>query len=70
MGGSVPKFIPDESLAAYGIKSVHGKKKKNKGDELTPQQRKNKAAKSAQPLLQQTALSPDDKPAGAGTALL
>ena len=46
------------------------KEKKKKKPAVNAQAQKNLAAKSAAPLLQQTALSPDDKATGSGTALL
>ena len=73
MGGaldSVAKMTPKEGLAGQAFKAAGIGKKKKKGDGLSPQARKNLAAKSAAPLLQQTALSPDDSATGAGTALL
>ena len=72
MGGSAEKVLTYGGVTKplWNSVGMFEDKKKKKGDGLSPQQRKNKAAKSAAPLLQQTALSPDDKPAGAGTALL
>jgi len=72
MGGaldSVAKMTPKEGLAGQAFKAA-GIGKKKKGDGLSPQARKNLAAKSAAPLLQQTVLTPDNKATGAGTALL
>jgi len=54
-------------VLSYGLVD---KKKGNKKPKLSPQQRKNIAAKSATPLLQETAITPDEKATGAGTALL
>jgi hypothetical protein len=78
MGGAVDKVADFSSkLDPTGLtgkinKSVGvGEKKKKK--KITPAMRqaaKNKAAAGAAPLLQQTALSPDDSATGAGTALL
>jgi hypothetical protein len=72
MGGaldSVAKMAPKEGLAGQAFKAA-GVGKKKKKDSLSPQARKNLAAKSAAPLLQQTVLTPDDTTTGAGTALL
>ena len=74
MGGaleSVGKMTPKEGLAGQAFKAAGiTQKKKKKKPQMSAQAKKNLAAKSAAPLLQQTALSPDDKPTGAGTALL
>jgi hypothetical protein len=71
MGGAADMLVPKEGLAGQALKAagVTGKKKKKKP--VNAQAQKNLAAKSAAPLLQQTALSPDEPSnTGAGTALL
>jgi len=67
MGGSAKeaaRLVVDPLGVAW--KKDKGKKKAG----LSTQQKRNNAARSAQPLLQQTALTPDDTANGAGTALL
>ena len=70
MGGSAEKIVTYGGLTKplWNAVGVFEDKKKKKS--LSPQARKNLAAKSAQPLLQQTALSPDPAATGTGTALL
>jgi hypothetical protein len=63
-------MVPKEGLAGMALRETGIIKKKKKKDGLSPQAKKNLAAKSAAPLLQQTALSPDTKATGTGTALL
>jgi len=71
MGGSAEKVLTYGGVTKPLWNAVGMfEDKKKKGDGLSPQQRKNKAAKSAAPLLQQTVLTPDNKATGAGTALL
>jgi hypothetical protein len=74
MGGAIKKAdkfysggIGTKGLEKVGL--IEGKKKKK----LTASQRqagRNQAARGASPLLQQTALSPNEPAGGAGTALL
>jgi len=70
MGGAVDKLKSENFVSVVGREAGLISKKKNKKKTLTLQQRKNQAARGAQPLLQQTALSQDTPAAGAGTALL
>ena len=61
-----------ENEAKFGVLGNLGivKSGKKKKKRIDPQAQKNLAAKSAAPLLQQTALTPESKPTGTGTALL
>jgi hypothetical protein len=70
MGGAAEKIKSENFFSVAGREMGLIKKKKNKKAQMSPQAKKNLAAKSAAPLLQQTALSPDTKATGTGTALL
>ncbi len=74
MGGSFDRVdkIYSGGLGKKSLESVGVLKKKKKGKLTSAQQQaaRNTAARGAAPLLQQTALSPDEPVGGAGTALL
>ena len=78
MGGAVDKVAdfsakldPTGTVGSLHEKVGVGSQKKKKALTVAQQQAaRNKAARGAAPLLQQTAMSPDEPAGGTGTALL
>ena len=71
--GGVADFTGKVNPVAKKFNEVTGLTSKKKKKKLTPAQQqaaRNKAARGAAPLLQQTAMSPDEPAGKAGTALL